>query len=233
MSTMTYDKKHFVELFTPEEVDKADAIAVFLVRRNPETGEWQERTGLYAENDCTEVKTQLFDTVCHRLPGMFPTTLEKVAEFNSAFGINTPEKPTFPPLPSPETFLAYTKEVAELAKAAHKQAKTEGNGSPLLRVHLILEELSELMDAIFKGDHVAALDALVDLRYVLDGTTLSLGLGSVFEEAFDTVHRSNLSKLEDGVPVKDESGRVLKGKDYVAPDLGTLVARFITSLDPT
>jgi predicted HAD superfamily Cof-like phosphohydrolase len=39
------------------------------------------------------------------------------------------------------------------------------------------------------------LDALCDLQYVLSGTILENGFTNVFDEAFNEVHRSNMSKL--------------------------------------
>jgi predicted HAD superfamily Cof-like phosphohydrolase len=39
------------------------------------------------------------------------------------------------------------------------------------------------------------LDALCDLQYVLSGTILENGFTNIFDEAFDEVHRSNMSKL--------------------------------------
>jgi predicted HAD superfamily Cof-like phosphohydrolase len=62
------------------------------------------------------------------------------------------------------------------------------------RHSLIKEELEELMDAINASDFVAMVDALADLQYVLSGTVLEMGLGTVFEQAFTEVHRSNMSK---------------------------------------
>ena len=95
---------------------------------------------------------------------------------------------------------------------------------PLLRLHLIVEETSELAEALARGDLVECLDALTDLRYVCDGTTLCLGLENVFEAGFDEVHRSNMSKLVDGRPVKNEAGRVIKGEGYSPPDLQRVMA---------
>ena len=63
-----------------------------------------------------------------------------------------------------------------------------------LRISLIEEELSELQDAYAAGDKVEILDALGDLRYVLDGAILELGCKNVFDEAFDRIHASNMSK---------------------------------------
>lgn len=42
-----------------------------------------------------------------------------------------------------------------------------------------------------------AFDALLDLQYVLSGTIVSLGMADIFEEGFDEVHRSNMSKACD------------------------------------
>jgi len=44
------------------------------------------------------------------------------------------------------------------------------------------------------------------------------------EDAFQLVHKSNMSKLDDdGNPIFREDGKVLKGPNYKAPDLSDLV----------
>ena len=63
-----------------------------------------------------------------------------------------------------------------------------------LRVSLLQEELNELKEAIEKGDVVEVADALADLQYVLSGAVLEFGLGDKFNELFDEVQRSNMSK---------------------------------------
>lgn len=63
-----------------------------------------------------------------------------------------------------------------------------------LRVSLIQEELNELQEAINKGDLVEVADALCDLQYVLSGTVLEFGMKEKFDEMFEEVHRSNISK---------------------------------------
>ena len=74
-----------------------------------------------------------------------------------------------------------------------------------LRINLLQEELDELKEALSNDDMVKTLDALIDLQYVLDGAFLSFGLQEVKQEAFDEVHRSNMSKLgEDGNPIRRE-----------------------------
>lgn len=48
----------------------------------------------------------------------------------------------------------------------------------------------------------------------------------VFMEAFDRVHKSNMSKLgADGKPIYREDGKVLKGPNYKAPDLSDLLEK--------
>jgi predicted HAD superfamily Cof-like phosphohydrolase len=64
-----------------------------------------------------------------------------------------------------------------------------------LRISLIQEELTELSDAIENKDIVEIADAFCDLQYVLTGAVLEFGLGEKFEELFNEVHRSNMTKL--------------------------------------
>jgi predicted HAD superfamily Cof-like phosphohydrolase len=66
-----------------------------------------------------------------------------------------------------------------------------------LRVSLLQEELNELKEAIEKGDVVEIADALADLQYVLSGAVLEFGMGTKFDELFDEVQRSNMSKACD------------------------------------
>lgn len=159
-------------------------------------------------------------------------TISKVAEFHRAF--EQPIAPA-PDVPRPEFI-----DRAELRHAAlglrtiRASLRQHGRSVHALRVALIVEELSELADALADGNAVETLDALVDLRYVCDGTVLTYGLhtiapdwperGSRFDRAFDRVHASNMSKLgADGKPIHDMHGKVVKGPNYVKPDLRDLV----------
>lgn len=63
-----------------------------------------------------------------------------------------------------------------------------------LRVSLLQEELNELKDAIENDDLVEICDALADLQYVLSGAILEFGLKDKFNELFNEVQRSNMSK---------------------------------------
>ena len=87
-----------------------------------------------------------------------------------------------------------------------------------LRVSLIEEELLELKEAIKNKDIKEVADALTDILYVTYGAGHSFGID--LDKCFDEVQRSNMSKLgEDGKPIYNEHGKVLKGPNYFKPDL--------------
>lgn len=89
-----------------------------------------------------------------------------------------------------------------------------------LRIALLQEELNELAEAIKENDIVAAADALADLQYVLSGAILCFGLQDKFDQIFQEVQNSNMSKLgEDGNPIYREDGKILKGPNYFKPNI--------------
>lgn len=96
------------------------------------------------------------------------------------------------------------------------------------RVQGLTEEVAELALALGNDDMVKTLDALCDIQYFLDGTFIALGLDGVKDEAFAEVHRSNMTKLFKGKPVRDVSGRVQKGPDYEPPELGDVLVKRLT-----
>lgn len=86
------------------------------------------------------------------------------------------------------------------------------------RVGFIAEECDEYLGANDNNDLMEVIDALCDLQYFLYGMVVIHGMQDIFEEAFDIVHQSNMSKLEDGIVIIRESdGKVLKGKHYWGP----------------
>ena len=91
-----------------------------------------------------------------------------------------------------------------------------------LRIDLIEEELNELKEAIKNKDIVEVADALTDILYVTYGAGHSFGVN--LDECFDEVQKSNMSKLgEDGKPIYNDSGKVMKGPNYFAPNLKKIV----------
>ena len=122
-----------------------------------------------------------------------------------------------------------------------------------LRKRLFDEELKEYEMAEKNKDKVEMLDAVCDMYYIYIGTLLELYKGNVeavrnviffekdeeselifkkvlknefndiFVEAFEEVHRSNMSKLENGKAIFREDGKILKGKNYFRPNLKQFV----------
>ena len=91
-----------------------------------------------------------------------------------------------------------------------------------LRLSLIKEELDELKDAIVKKDLVEIADALTDILYVTYGAGHAFGIN--LDKCFEEVQNSNMSKLgEDGKPIYNEFGKVMKGPNYFKPDLSKFV----------
>ena len=122
-----------------------------------------------------------------------------------------------------------------------------------LRRRLFDEELTEYNVAERENDKVEMLDAVCDMYYILIGTLLEKYKGNVekvrdvlyfdkgeeselifrkilknefnevFIEAFKEVHRSNMSKLQDGKAIFRADGKILKGADYFRPNLEPFV----------
>ena len=87
-----------------------------------------------------------------------------------------------------------------------------------LRINLIKEELVELEEAINKRDLIEVADALTDILYVTYGAGHAFGIN--LDKCFDEVQNSNMSKLdENGKPIYNENGKVMKGPNYFKPDL--------------
>ena len=91
-----------------------------------------------------------------------------------------------------------------------------------LRISLIEEELSELKEAIENKDIKEVADALTDILYVTYGAGHAFGID--LDKCFDEVQSSNMSKLdENGKPIFNEHGKVLKGPNYFKPNLEKFV----------
>ena len=91
-----------------------------------------------------------------------------------------------------------------------------------LRLDLIKEELSELNEAMKSKDLLEVADALTDILYVTYGAGHAFGIN--LDKCFDEVQNSNMSKLdENGKPIYNEQGKVMKGPNYFKPDLSKFV----------
>ena len=111
-------------------------------------------------------------------------------------------------------------------KSFRQEIKTSPNLSSEkindLRINLIEEELKELIDGMKANDILEVADALTDILYVTYGAGHAFGIN--LDKCFEEVQRSNMSKLgEDGNPIYNDKGKVLKGPNYFKPDLKKII----------
>lgn len=98
-----------------------------------------------------------------------------------------------------------------------------------LQADLIVEETNEFCEAFEvclrhiqnPRARIDALKELADLVYVC--FQFAAAAGWELDEALARVHTSNMSKLVDGKPLKDENGKVRKGPNYKPPFLDDLI----------
>ena len=126
------------------------------------------------------------------------TETTDVIQFRKAFGLPIHEKPGL--LTVPEEYL---------------------------HLDLIEEELQELKAALFDRDLQETFDALIDLKYVITGMGVHMGLP--MDEGWREVHASNMSKLDDnGEPLYHDGtegpeGKVKKSENYWPPRLDVIL----------
>ena len=117
------------------------------------------------------------------------TNFDKVGVFMKTFGQEVKEKPSF-----------------------------SSDKINQLRISLIKEELDELKEAMDSKDLLEVADALTDLLYVTYGAGHAFGID--LDKCFEEVQNSNMSKLgDDGKPIYNEFGKVMKGPNYFKPNL--------------
>ena len=91
-----------------------------------------------------------------------------------------------------------------------------------LRYELIKEELNELEEAMKTKNLKEIADALTDILYVTYGAGYAYGIN--LDKCFKEVQRANMSKLgNDGKPIYNEKGKVMKGPNYLEPNLKQFV----------
>ena len=98
------------------------------------------------------------------------------------------------------------------------KASFSSNKINKLRFDLIKEELEELKEALDNKDLLEVADALTDILYVTYGAGHAFGID--LDKCFEEVQNSNMSKLdESGMPIYNETGKVMKGPNYFKPNL--------------
>lgn len=167
------------------------------------------------------------ERIVERLNKAGDLTLELVREFHQAFGIDCPKEAG---VTGGVEIQGWLKDISEdinlIAKGAHAVARDHNQNTAALRVQLIVEEVAEVVEAMSGGDIVQVLHELADLRYVVDGTVLAFGLGGVYVQAVEEIHRANMSKLDkDGKPILNEAGRVVKSDLFRKADCSHLIKK--------
>lgn len=85
------------------------------------------------------------------------------------------------------------------------------------RMRLVTEEYRETVDAFADKDLLGFIDGLQDLKYVIFGLELALGIYGQFH--FAEVHLANMRKLgPDGRPMYRSDGKVMKPEGWTGPD---------------
>ena len=121
------------------------------------------------------------------------TNFIKVKEFMKTFGQEIKDKPSF-----------------------------SDNKINKLRFDLIKEELDELKEALDNKNLLEVADALTDILYVTYGAGHAFGIN--LDACFQEVQNSNMSKLgENGKPIYNDAGKVMKGPNYFKPNLNKLI----------
>jgi predicted HAD superfamily Cof-like phosphohydrolase len=121
----------------------------------------------------------------------------QVGEFQAAFGIEAPKRPTLLP--------------KERAVFRHK---------------LLKEEVKEIEQGEKAKDIVQVADGIIDSMYILIGTAHEYGFADRLVMMFDEVHRSNMTKMgPDGKAIFREDGKVMKPETYCAPNLDRILSR--------
>lgn len=114
-----------------------------------------------------------------------------------------------------------------------------------LRARLVLEETKEFVDALERGDTVQVADAIVDLIYVLTGTSIAFGIDQAM--VWDAVAQANAEKFppcescdatgtvsgstcetcrgHGQVALRDAGGKVIKPPGWTPPDVGEVLDR--------
>ena len=107
------------------------------------------------------------------------------------------------------------KRLIELGQMFERSYSKRQEDIRLLRIHLLLEELGELIQAMGDHDDTRAFDGLIDLLYV------AIGAGVTFDyplsEGFDEVAKSNMTKERSDPRLRD------KGDNYIPPDLDKIL----------
>lgn len=149
-----------------------------------------------------------------------------VKEFMEAVGQEAPDELTQRGVPPDHEHYRLVNGSQELDSRA--RLLSLGTHLASLRARLVLEEASELLDALAADDLVQIADAVVDICYVAIGTAIAYGIS--LPEVWEAVQEANMAKLSltpegEFVALKDENGKIIKPEGWVPPDVAAVLDR--------
>lgn len=107
---------------------------------------------------------------------------------------------------------------APIEKTPQEGVPTMSDERLQMRLDLIDEEFNELKKATAERDIVEMADALGDIIYVTCGMAIEAGID--LKAVVAEIQASNMTKLAaDGSVIRREDGKILKGPNYVKPDI--------------
>lgn len=114
-------------------------------------------------------------------------------------------------------------ELHDIAEWLESKIKRGEKDQRWVDCQLMVEEVSEAVHALSVGDEIGFLDALADTAYIIFGRARTYNLP--LREAFEEVHRSNMTKEKQPDDAAKERVRV-KGPNYSPPDLKKVLADY-------
>lgn len=139
----------------------------------------------------------------------------QVKEFMIEAGQGCPDKPVMPSLEVRKLRVKLiAEELIELAEAFNLLLSISYAGLASDEPKISISE-----NGLGEPDLVSAVDATTDLRVVVIGADVAMGVDG--EPCWDEVHFSNMSKFIDGH--RREDGKWMKGKSFSPPDIAGVI----------
>ncbi len=114
----------------------------------------------------------------------------------------------------------YQKDVSEFMILGEQKIASDlnlKNEQSKLYMNLIEEEFEETAKAFNEDDLVEVADGLADMVWVIMGMCNSVGID--FDNIWEEVRDSNMSKFVDGKSIKNEAGKIMKPETYFKPNI--------------
>lgn len=153
-------------------------------------------------------------------------TGKMLVEFISKFGASLDPRVwiTFVEEETEETLEALDNLQKEYSKTRKEHLLKEATDLMYVQIGFNLVAVGAEQLGLFSDqEHAELMTKITKSSRIYEDAIKALGDVNLFE-AFRRVHLSNMSKLgDDGLPIRREDGKILKGPNYVEPKLGDLI----------